>query len=592
MTTVDARIGFAERNVTAPDGTPFSLVGREWVREHYWRALGGWKLWPVDPDRLCSDCAGRANKLATSATDGDETQTTKHLKDCAGLKREPVLITAMKLKRQRGKSFNTAAWGLSKIFTEDHEHLVAVAGSEQQVVRIFDANWRGPVERSKKLEVRSAITGARIEVPARNSALEVLPTSITSVGGTCTVLILDECRAIPASVAIAMLPTLFARGGWTCPKASGHVKTHEGVDDTKAPRRCAVCKSDTVPWYGIALLMSSAGELTDTEDDWFAEFIDHYRDNPHPNVHVYEDDNAPNPKISKKLVDTVDQVFGALESTKALVDIEVHNQNRRKGDDVVSKRDLERCSDRRLVNLEKSVARCVGFLDTSTTVEKTSLNLFVEDLARSPLPWGHITQVRLDYWIPTEQPGGIIDPGEVKAAVLAVLNAFPGLIVMPVDTRGLAWPVTMLREIHAEHPRFKKILTAWNRNADESEIGWDNLQTRVMAQPSPTITLQADKHIAAEFKGVRWSFRRGSDSRLKVQDRNRRKSHKDITEGIAMCCYLAGREAMRGPRTGQARIAEILAGKKAPDPAATRRPEPTSRAGKLASALRDPSRFF
>ena len=63
-----------------------------------------------------------------------------------------------------------------------------------------------------------------------------------------------------------------------------------------------------------------------------------------------------------------------------------------------------------------------------------------------------------------------------------------------------------------------------------------------------------------EFKGLR--IRRPKHGPPVVEDKDRCKSHKDITETIAMCCYLVALEQLTGGQLGlgqtrQARRAEI-----------------------------------
>ena len=543
MTTLDDRVRFAERHITTPDGQPFTVVGREWVRDNYFAALDGWKLWPIEAEKLCDACAERAGSIVESYTESDMTRTKTHAnKGCAGLRSEPILITAMHLKRQTGKSFNTAAWLLSKVFKEKNESICMLAGSEDQIGRIFNKNYRRPVENSAALSKRCRILGARLIVDKQNSDIELLPTSLSSVGDTRTVVVIDEARDVPAAIAVALLPTLFARGGWQCPV--GHVKTHRGVDDSAAPTRCSVCTKKLEPWFGRALIMSSAGELTDSEDDWFAELIETYTSTPHPNVHVFATIENLNPKISRKMVNTVADVFGRMETTRLLTDIEVGGEFRRKGDDVVSSADIDRCTDKRLVNLDSCDRPCVGFLDTSTKIDKTAL-VIVADAEWSSFPWEFVLQIRLDYWDPAKA-GGVIDPDLIEHHLVVLLSGFKHLCRLPVDTRGMPWADAMVRSIKNKHPSLARIVQPWNKHNDESERGWAALQQRILTRPNPTIRLQDDKEQRREFKGVRFSFTRTSDRRPRVVDRDRRKSHKDITESLATCCFLVSEQQLKG----------------------------------------------
>jgi hypothetical protein len=546
--TVADLVTFAEKYVTTPDGQPFSLDGREWVREHYFRALGGWKLWPVDADKLCSDCGEKANTL-TETYGGVEAHS-----DCLGLKTEPILLTFLHLKRQKGKTFNTAGWSLARVFKQKNESIAMLAGSEDQVARLFNKNYRRPVENNKKLADRCRVLGTRLVVDKNNSDIEILPTAISSVGDTRTVVVLDEARDVPADVAVAMLPTLFARGGWEC--AAGHFKTFKGVDDPNAPQRCSVCRKQAQPWFGVGLIMSSAGELTDSENDWFAEHVAHWKANPHPNVHVYDSDDAANPKVAQKVVGAMGDILSAVPSTKVYADIEIGGEFRRKGDDVVGESDLNRCTDRKLANFDACAERCVGFLDTSTKVDKTALVILAEDSERSTSPWEYVYQARLDYWDPAKL-GGVINPEVIERFLVALLPGFPKLVRLPVDTRGMPWADAMVRSIKAKHPTLARVVQPWNMHADESERGWAALQQRILTRPDPTIRLQDDKEQRREFKGVRFSFSSQSTRAPKVVDRNRRVSHKDITEALATCCFLVSDIQLKGVAPSMSRMREI-----------------------------------
>ena len=549
MPTVADLVGFAVRNVTTPDGQPFTLEGRDWVREHYFIGLGGWKFWPRDPDKLCSACGEKANTL-TETYGGVDAHGA-----CAGLKTEPILITFLHLKRQKGKTFNTAAWSLARAFKQRNESIAMLAGSEDQVGRLFNKNYRRPVENSKKLSARCRVLGTRLVVDKMNSDIEILPTAISSVGDTRTVVIIDEARDVPADVYVAMMPTLFARGGWEC--QAGHFKTFNGVDDPGAPQKCSVCRKPAQPWFGVALIMSSAGELTDSEDDWFADHVGHWKANPHPNVHVYDSDEAANPKVSTKLVGTMGDILGAVASTKVYADIEIGGEFRRKGDDVVSESDLNRCTDRKLMNMDACGELCVGFLDTSTKIDKTALVILAEDKARCTSPWEYVYQARLEYWTPDEKRGVYINPEEIERFLVALLPGFPKLIRLPVDTRGMPWADAMVRNIKAKYPSLARIIQPWNMHGDESERGWAALQQRILTRPEPTIRLQEDKEQRREFKGIRFSFTSQSSRAPKVVDRNRRVVHRDITEALATCCYLVSDVQLKGMSRGLTHVQAI-----------------------------------
>ena len=125
--------------------------------------------------------------------------------------------------------------------------------------------------------------------------------------------------------------------------------------------------------------MSSSGLLDGSEKDWFAQLVDKLEREPHRNAHLYKRNRSENPDRNNAAVAVVDEVFGDLDATKHYVDIEVHNQATRKGEEFLSHREIMQTVDSRLTNQEGSAAPCVAFLDTSRTKELTNLVIVADD---------------------------------------------------------------------------------------------------------------------------------------------------------------------------------------------------------------------
>ncbi len=551
MPSLVDKVAFAEKHITAPDGEPFSLKGRDWVLDEIWRPLDSWKLWPNERGQLCKECSRLANTMTEDYAAAAPTQTAEHVATgCVGLRVEPIVIVAANLKRQSGKTFNTAAWAMARAFKDDRESIALLAGSEDQVQRLYTKNYKRPIENSKILSKHARCLGTRIIIDKTGSDIELLPTALSSVGDTRTAVVIDECRVVPPNIAVALIPTLFARGGWHCPDY--HVRTHSGVEDPDAPRECSVCASPMQPWYGKALLLSSAGELDETEADWFFDFVAHYQKNPHPNVHVFSSQETLNPKVSQKMVSVVADVFGALESTKVYADIEAGNESRRKGDDVLTKAELKRCADVRLSNAPECDRPCVAFLDTSLSVEKTSLVVLADD-PDSAEPWERVYTPRIDWWDPADMPGHVIDEKVVENHLRKVLPLYTGLRTLHIDARqGAGSGETWARRVAQRLSKDGFMVQLWEKSSPhESMAGWSELIKRVR---TGTIRFIELKEIFDEFKGVK--RRRRSDGSDEIVDRDRAKMHKDITETMALCCYLVALEVMKRG-SGMKRIREI-----------------------------------
>jgi hypothetical protein len=532
MPQLQEQIDFAESHIKAPDGSAFSLKGRQWVIDQIWRPLNGWKLWPVDTDKLCKDCAAKAGKIVDSYHDA----TANH-GDCAGLVSEPILYVAVEVKRQQGKTFNAATWALSDLVLEECESIALLAGSEDQVGRIFEKNYRKTIKQSEELTEALTVRGTRIVCEDTGSDIEILPTALSSVSDTRTVVILDECRMVPPAIAAAVIPTTFSRGGWQCSVSNLHYRTHKGVA-SEHKKTCGVCGSKTEPWYARVLMTSSVGVVTDSDKDWFMEFVEHHKENPHPNVHVFASTETLNPKTSEKNINASMEVFGQIESMRVHMNVEAGGKKQRKGEDVVTQADVKLVSHKTLHNEGSSRSRAVAFLDSSNTVEKTSFVILAEDQEQSQSPWEHVYLSHLKFWWPGKSmKARVIDPAEVQSHLESVLPMYPNLEVLEIDPKlgarrakdpKTAWPVTMMRNIRAGgSEKWRQKLKVWRPDSVQDDVGWDELERRILNQ---TLALQWVKEIFDEFKGI-------TRKNMRVVDRNRDRMHADIIKAIACALF-------------------------------------------------------
>ena len=552
MPSLKSRIAFAAKHFTSPDGLPWSLTGRQWVLDEIWRPLDGWKLWPEDKQKLCDDCARLAGTIVEDYHEADKTQTAEHkASGCSGLRSEPVLILLANLKRQSGKTFNTAAWCVTQAALSDHQSIALLAGSEDQIKRLFDSNYKRPVENDRKLSTMFRAMGTRLICDKRGSDIELLPTTISSVGDTRTTVVVDECRKVPADIGPAMFATMLARGGWECPtRMRSHARTHDGVDEPGAPKTCSVCGKATQPWFGKSMFLSSAGEIKDSDADWFFDMVDHFVKSPHPNVHVFASTDNLNPKSSAKVSSVLSEVFGAVEATRVAAGIEAGNERLKKGQQFMTAADMRACVDDTLRNLESCSRRCVGVLDTSEDIEKTSLVVLAEEEACA-VPWDLLVQARCDFWIPSQQPGGIVDAGAVEAHVRSILTTFTGMKAFHIDTRGSKQWTEMYQRLRKDFP----IVSRWIANKGEDKDGGRILFRRMSARPKPRIRLQSVAEQAQEFTNSVW--KKDKDGNLFLADGKPRGTkingvtvHLDIVESLQCCCFLADMLSRRQGNSG------------------------------------------
>jgi hypothetical protein len=232
-----------------------------------------------------------------------------------------------------------------------------------------------------------------------------------------------------------------------------------------------------------------------------------------------------------------------METTKEYVAVEIGNQFVRKGESFLGKADIDRCVDKSLANLIEAPSRCFGFLDASTSIDKTSLVIVAEEDVITE-PWDRLYVPHIKFWEPSEMLGGVIDEKEVQAHVESILSLYSGLIDLWVDVRGQPWAMRLQKAL--KHRKVK----AWTKNtAHESDAGWDELERRIRTE---TIRLPDNPAMRKEFAGVK----RKASNPTKVVDIKRHKSHKDITEGLALCCYLIAAEAAK-VRTSLAQMRNV-----------------------------------
>ena len=532
MPTLAEKIKFATTYVTNKEGHKFSLKGRDWVRDEFWLPADGFKLWRHEGKTVCDKCADHIAEIVEHPDDNPTIGC-----QCGGLVAEPIIVTVLNLQRQDGKTFSSMAYALATLFKTKRKSFAFLAASEAQALALYRENYEQTIDANPALSARCDLQRMRFTVPKTHGVFEALSTAHKSATGRSrTHILIDEARDIEARVAMALIPSVFAMHGIECPR--GHVQL-DAEESINAPKKCTACGERLTPWFGRIIITSSAGVLEDNERDWLNELVEDLEQNPHPNFHVFRADRQLNPRKSAKIVGALEDVFGRLDSTRHYVAAEMGNRWVRKGDDVVTNADVKRVVDNTLTNENHCSAVCVGFLDTSVAVEKTALVILADDAQYSGDTWEHVYVPRLDFWLPGKMPGGVIDELEVRAHIEMILPMFPNLRSLYVDTRGMPWAVKMVKFLRAKGGELGRKLRPWIKTGDESRSGWVILEQRIRGQ---TIRLPNVKEIFDEFKGVK--RKRVANRQPEVVDRDRRKSHKDITEALACCCFLAAQDAM------------------------------------------------
>jgi hypothetical protein len=555
MPSLAEKIRFSETHIVVPDGGRFSTKGREWLVDEYWRPLDGYHLWPVEQEVLCDACRVRAGGIVDSYWEPEETRSPKHFKSakCRGLDAHPIWLILIQLKRQSGKTTGTVGYALPTIFKDRREELAYIAGSEDQAERLFRDNFARPVLTNKKLAAYGRVVGNRIEVAEMESSFEFVPTSLAgTTGGSKTAVIVDEARAVPAPVALALMPQIFARNGWRCPtRADGHTKTNGDLEDPGHPTKCGTCGLRLEPWIGKVVAMSSAQELDGSEKDWFHEACEEAERNPRPGVHLYRSQDVVNPKVAKQVVSRMQEFFGNIEATADIIEIETGNTSRRRGEPFITTAQLNAVMDKNLRNMDHAPGPCVAFLDTSITVELTSL-VFVGDESLAGEPnWHRLATWRIDVWDPKKLPGGVINSDVVEAALDTWMPVFRPL-ALRVDTRRMDWAMRLVAKCRNEKP--------WGRTVDgvtwrdtERQQAWQAYEERILVK---RMRMQDHPILRKELKAARKI--ENANRRVDVREANRRRRHLDIAESIASCVYIVDFELRRPKAKGLAEVRETI----------------------------------
>lgn len=546
MATLKDRIGFAEKHIVSKEGRRFSLEGRDWVRDEYWRPFTGWKLWANDLERLCPLCKAQVGEIVDWSPILAAELDAHASRECAGLQPVPVLITLLNLPRREGKTFNTAAFALSTIFLEHRKSILYVASAGSQTQTMFHENFVIPIEQSPVLRKLAVIRGRTISVPKKNSVLEIVDTSAGSIAGRGrTHVVIDEARAVDAEAGMSAIPSVTDQSGFECPH--GHSRSH-----VPEPGSCTVCGEQLAPWFGRIVVMSSAGRLKGGEADWFSKLCDSQEARPKAAAHVFRATESTNPAVNKETKSRIREVLDDVEELRELAAVEFENKFLAKGDSFLPEAVIKRCCVGPKENFSGSTLPCIGFLDTSMTTDLTSLVLVGHVVSNEAKPWSHLTTLRVDAWDPRDH-GGHINPDLIMAAFDEIVPELPNLIEICVDTRGGAranvkkenhakpWAHTFVRDCRATKTWGHKI-NWWHAQTNDRDASWLEFERRII---EGRIEFQAQAHgnwtqrLLAELGNQQKKKR--TDGTVEVRDRVRNARHADIAEGYAAVCLMAFR---------------------------------------------------
>ncbi len=552
MVTLEQRISFAERHIKNKEGHKFSLRGRDWVKEEFWGPCDGWKLWPVKADKLCRECKGRAGEIVQYDEEliAELREHAFTTKGCEGLDLNPIVLTVLNLGRRAGKTFSTAAYLLSTILTQPYKSITFIATSEDQAGDLFEENYLIPIRSNAKLLKLVEIKGNRITSKKTGSFIEYIPTALGSnTGRGRTHIVIDEARTVRGEVVAQLMPSVFAHHGLECPVGQNRRHTHcQATED--APTHCAVCGEKLVPWHARIMITSSSGMIDSELTRWFAELVEQLEKAPDQNCHLFRADSEINPDIDQVSKGMLERVFAPLNSMRELMDVELNNDFRRKGEDFVSRQHVAACTKRHLRQIEGCEKEAFAYLDTSRSGDLTSLVFVTREEEHEAHPWEIIAVSRIDLWDPKKQPLGVIEKGIIRAHLEQYIPLWPNLIRCLVDVRGgMSWAFEMVTEMRKECVGWgKKLISHRYGHTAERDAAWGHAESRLLNGKlwlPPPLTLEA-KRLHEEIMAVRRVTR--PDGTVEIRDRNRKKKHADAIESVVWCCDQVYKHQTR-PRT-------------------------------------------
>lgn len=529
------------------EGRKFSLKGRDWVTDEFWKPLHSWRIVANDSDNLCDTCRGIVWQMIPWEPWAQKGQC----ESCSGTKLEPILVLVLNLPRREGKTFNVAATAISEICQRRNRTVYFVATAGDQNKRLFEDNYRTPIESSPVLRGLCEIVGERITVKSTGSQFRYATTSSANAvtGGGVSLLILDECRDLKPRTAMAAIGSTRDQGGKECPY--GHVNL---ANNENSPDDCPACGATLIPWFPQVILTSSSGIETGTDMDWFNDLVMSQTGGegvPVANVHTFRMQESSNPVVSSAVTSAYDAFFSQSDALKTYVDVEMHNIPRRAGADFLSNAALKAVTDSKLGKLNAIEDRCFVFLDTSTTSDLTNLVVVAEDSEKCVNePWEHIYVARIDRWDPAKSANGVVDIESVRQTLLDLLPRLPNMMAMYIDVRGgITWATDMVMFLRNQGQSWSKRVCSYAAKKSfhqtlDRDTSWALLEQRVLSRK---IRFPPDNGLAKELRGVQKRVR--TDGTVEVRDRNRKQSHADVAESIAICCLLIFREQSR-PRVG------------------------------------------
>lgn len=555
-------VSFCERFLDDGNEGPWSIVGREYVIDEIWTPLQGYRVLPPKGQTREDLCAACQPLIGGTELTERHVHPFGHEEWCAGATRTPLVISLVNLPRRNAKTHSILSYAIASAFLKRNKRWAFVAAAKDQTDELIEQKILRPLRRHEALRDFYRPVGDKIEIPGKNSWIEVLPTSFGSVTGRgYTGVLVDESRDVEARVAAALMPSIFDCHGVECPKCGQHWQVpQKGSGGKQPPALCPKCNVPPERWYGRLLFASSSGIRDgNVSREWFDDAVEKRLAKPHRNVHVFSTGKILNPSVATEIVDAVAEAWADVDGINVHVAVETTNQSIRRGEAFLTRADVDRATDRRLIDTDASSRLAVWFLDASEKHDLTTLAVIVDDARANETPFARLALQHLKVWDPRNRadcPDGVIDDEAIAAYLERVADRFPKIRRGEVDTRGLPWAAAMMERCRGK---------TWRLRADhyvgkqvDDDAAYAALRDAVMGQ---RLRLPYHPKLVEELLAIQTIKRRGGlpgvvDPNANAQGRNRNRGglHRDVSMAVAGAVMLAHEERIKLDRPSDERV--------------------------------------
>lgn len=555
---------FCEKFLDDGRGGPWTLKGREYVLEEIWKPMMGYRLVAAphsDPEDLCPACKAVFWRIELEQR---HTPPPGHrARGCEGLVRVPVIATILNIPRRNAKTHSVLSFLCARIFLKPNQRWAFMAAAEDQADELLETKLVRPLSRPELgITDYFHVSDTKLEVPSRNSWIEILPAAHGSVTGRGnTGVAVDECRDVKARTVSAVMPTIYDAHGWECPRCA---RQWNGDD---APKTCPKDGRALEKWHGRLAFASSSGIVEDNDErDWFGNLVKARLQAPIASAHVFATEKIINPSVAVEIVDASVDIVSGVPGLEELVAIEASNKSMRRGEVYLKPEDVKAIVDKKGVieDHDESDRAAVLFLDTSDIADLTTLAVLVDDAHQNESPLSRVALGHLKTWDPNDSeqcPAGVIDEGEIEAYLQRIHARFTRLRRAQVDTRGRPWAIAMVNRIRKTG--WGRKVEAYNGKQADDDAGYEALHDLVLERriliPKPkkddgtAIRPGMDPHarLLRELPALKKVDRSGPRGGFGVVDpnagksgrnRNRKGLHRDVAAAVAGAALLAWEE--------------------------------------------------